>query len=446
MYSIEYNSFPGRPCTGIRYGIYKIMEVWKGDYKDNTIRVDYKKTNEKYFPSGGCVIMYPPDGRLNFQPELNEIVVLFLEDDSSIYIGRQGKVAVEDSTIESYRDAVANAVRLDRLSEDDRVDMIFEDLEDKNLFIRASMQREFIEIDKEKYGPKIAQLLNKNDSSIKQLALFTLNGTRDTSLISFIIPLLNDTSAYVRRSAADVLRRIPDERAIPPLIKSYGDPDPIVRRNVIFALSSKYFKVREKYKDQFAPLYYDAVEDTNVQVRRMGVHALGTIDEQRAAIFLLDALKDDSASVRHTALLALRYHLSPNIVLPVSRLLYSDDRLVLSSALTCIIRLAGRNYIEAENNKDIIQRLKHIIEFNDYDMNRSQAVRALAKIDDSAFREMLPDLLIDGEYSVKYSAIDVMWQSKDKGYIPYLEKALDEETDKNIIDRIEYALDKLKVK
>ncbi len=446
IYSIEYQSFPGKPCTGIRYGRYEVLEVWKGDFTEKTIKIDYKTTNEKYPPLGGCTIMYPADGKLYFQPERDEIVILFIEEGNSIYIGGQGKIPADKSTIGLYRDAVAKAVKLDNLKGDEKVNMIFDHLENDNKYISAGMRREFINIDLKKYSLKIAKLLYNENSSIKQLALFILNGTRDTSVVTFVIPLLKDTSVYVRRSAADVLRRIRDERTIPVLIDSYGDPDPIVRRNVIFALSNKYLDQLVKYREKAALLFCNAAKDTSIHVRGMGVYALATLSGQKATDCLWKALNDDSTVVRHAALGALSSRGIPSIVEPVGELLCYGGPEVLGFALSCINRLAENDYINPENHLHIIKRLRDIVNNDSLDLNRGRAAYALGKIKDPVFIKMLPDMLNDKDYSVRSSAIHFMGTSNNRKYIPILKRALIKEENKNIIHSIEFALEKLESK
>ena len=445
IYSIEFQSFPGKPCTGIRYGRYEILEIWKGDFTDKAIQIDYKTTNEKYPPLVGCFGSdLPADGKLYFQPEQDEIVVLFIEEDSSICFGRQGKVPVDKSTIKLYRDAVANAVEFDNLKGEEKVKMIFDNLEGNNKYISASMRREFRrKIDFRKYSPKIAGLLNKNDS-LKQLTLSTLRGISDTSLVSIVIPLLKDTSVQVRRIAVDVLRGIRAERIIPVLIDSYDDPDPIVRKNIIYALSAKYLAVKKKYHDIIAPLIYDAAKDTNIHVRRMGVVSLRNLSEPKATEYLLGALKDDSTSVQSAALVALASHAVSSIVEPVSELLFNGDPKVLGGALSCIDRLAQNNLINPENHMHIIKKLREIVSTDSLDFySRSKAARILTKIKDPVIFEMVPNFFNDKNYSAKVLAVDIMGESKNRKYIPILKRALSNEENKNVIPYIEYALEKL---
>ncbi|UCC78884.1 MAG: HEAT repeat domain-containing protein [Candidatus Zixiibacteriota bacterium] len=445
IYSIEYSSFPGKRCTGVRYGQYEIMGVWKGDYAKKFIRVDYKTTNEKYFPSDGCIIIYPPDGRLYFQPELDETVILFLEEENSIYIGSRGKVQVNESNIVLYRDAVASAILLDKLEEDEKVNMIFNHLEDDNEYINDSMRKEFIKIDKRKYSLKIAGLLSSENEGIKQLALFTLNGTGDTSVVSFVIPLLRDTSVYVRRTAADVLRRISDERTIPALFDSYGDPDPLVRRNVLFALSNKYLYKSEKYRDKAIQLFCDAVKDTSYHVRGKGVYALDKMSGQKVTECLLEALNDDSLAVRNTAIGALSSRGVPSIIELVEGLFFDGDPNDMEFALVCIDRIAQYDIINHENHLHIIRKLRDIVNNDTLDGNRSKAAQILGKINDPVFMEILPDLLNDEGYLTKWSAIHIMRQSKNPKYISVLENALKNETNENTIFHIRIVLEELKI-
>lgn len=432
-YNLKYEFFPGTSITDNRYGTYEVLEVWKGKYNEKTFDLDYLATNKKY-PPFGCVVYYPPGGKLSFRPLLDELVVLFVEGDGVVFRGPWGKVAVNDSTIELYREAVAGLIEFDNLGGEERVLKTVEYLEDENPHIRESMDGELQSVDKELYSLHIARLLRHEDSRIRRLALFTIIGSRDTAVVRYIIPLLGDSSSIVRSNAATALWRIPDSTIDKALINHWPDPDPGVRQSLIFALY-------QRRCHEAAPLYFQASNDSDAVVRSYAVTALGGLEGGEATDYIEMALNDENARVQSSALLALRYRTRPSHVAMIKRFLYLDDKHLFDSAMSLLNRLADSGYIDEKRDADVVQRLIYLTTRSEDSSVRSRALYALGRINVDELRELLPRALEDEDPVVRATAAEVVSKNGYKGFHHHLRKALGREKDTNTIFWIQKALE-----
>jgi HEAT repeat protein len=254
--------------------------------------------------------------------------------------------------------------------------------------------------------------------------------------VSYVIPLLNDSSSVIRSRAAIVLWRIPDERINDALMNNYYDPDFSVRRSIIFALY-------QRNCEEAAPLYFEAVRDSHYIVRSYGVTALGRLSGSKATEYIEEALSDDSSDVQTAALLALRHRTRPSQVDLAKRFLYSEDRHLLRSALSLFSRLGADGYIDHERHADIIQRLVFLANHSNYDLTRSKSIRILGQIKAPELTRMLPDLLKDRDSSVRTTAAEVIAKFGYRGFTFPLKAALEKETNDHTLFWIKKALETL---
>lgn len=485
IFSIEFDDYPGEPYTGTRYGHYEILEIMKGESPIYPLRIDYKLTIQKYPPFIEGITPKPSDLELYFGPRENESVILFVEEDSIIQFGIQGKVKLNRSEIPLFRDAVTKAIELDNADQDQKANLIIDNLKSDNKYIIHIARDGFWGIDRDKYVLRIAGLLKSEDESIIRLALDKLMGATDTAITKLILPFLNDDRAEIRERSARVLGSIPDERSIAALIESYNDPDSKVRGRVISALLHQYRAAKSiprlerenvflapvggygnldrgaykdsvltlyrrysdqttKYREQIMPLFYDAAEDTNSWVRRNGLQALGVMKEPQSTKILTEALKDDEAGIRKAAASALRSWPDRSVVKPLGEIVCCDTPFVRLSALHSLRSFAEKDYIDAGEHSFIIECLREVVFEQEDDYCRSGALYILGKLKDPFTISSLPDLLYDDLDRVRNVAIEIIRQSKNTEYLPHLIKALKNETNPTTIDKLEYAIKNLR--
>jgi HEAT repeat protein len=120
-------------------------------------------------------------------------------------------------------------------------------------------------------------------------ALATLPGDEITPLL---LQALEDQDTSVRQCAALGLRQRPDPRAVPGLVRTLDDPDPLARRLAGEAL--------EAIGSEAVPALLAVMESGSHAARLEAARALANIGDTRAIPALFAAL-DDSALLEHWA-------------------------------------------------------------------------------------------------------------------------------------------------
>ena len=114
---------------------------------------------------------------------------------------------------------------------------------------------------------------------------------------AFVEALTSD-QMEMRMAGANVLGRIGNRAATPPLLKQLDDPYPLVRTRVVRALG--------RIEDPRATsTLVNALDDESTEVRREAADALGRIGGGEALSALLDLMDDDVETIRHIAAVSL---------------------------------------------------------------------------------------------------------------------------------------------
>jgi HEAT repeat protein len=106
------------------------------------------------------------------------------------------------------------------------------------------------------------------------------------------IDALKDEDPRIRQTAAEILGRLKDPRAIGPLIVALPDEDPEVNKAVFEALKSFPGWEKSDAAKSLVPKLIEALRDENPWVRLSAAEALGKIKDPRAVEPLIAALKD----------------------------------------------------------------------------------------------------------------------------------------------------------
>ena len=437
IYDLEYRYFPGKLCHGNHYGYYIISQVLKGDIYDSIFTVDYLKTNEKY-PPFGCVIEYPKDGLLWFQPKLGEEVILFVEEDRSLYCGSWGRVAYSDSLADLYEETINFLDIIDKLERQEKFKLTVAHLDDDNPFIRWSMGGDLHAFPLEIYGRDIIKLLDSENPGIRNVALDCLRGITDTTAVSPVLPLLADSSSAVRYQAIEILAHITDPRIEPALIRAYNDPVSRNRDEIIFALHSKRCLEAES-------LYLKALEDTNFYVRRSGVYAMSLVKSPQKEKALLRYLNREDSLLQNTTPNPLFfYDHSPEIIGTVSEFLTNPDENLRKASINCIYNYSKKDHLDFDKKSFLKSKLLDLALGNNDPGLRSKAIYTLEEAKAPQLSSYLPQFLADSSWQIRQTAADLMGKSGKEDYIPLLNEALQTETNTNVTLEIEKALAVLK--
>lgn len=148
------------------------------------------------------------------------------------------------------------------------------------------------------------------------------------------LPRLSSASATDRREAAAALGDLKDARAVEPLIRTLGDPDPSIRRNTAEALG----KIRDP---RAVNALMTELRDTDASVSKAARESLVQIGLPSVDP-LIAALKDPDPVIRMSAAMALGDINVERAIEPLSQLFEDPDSRVRAIAGIAVgeIRLA----------------------------------------------------------------------------------------------------------
>jgi HEAT repeat protein/beta-lactamase regulating signal transducer with metallopeptidase domain len=146
----------------------------------------------------------------------------------------------------------------------------------------------------------LIERLGDSSASVRRAAAQSLGRLHARRAVGALITALGDKSREVRAAAADALGDLEDAKAIPALVKLMTDESPEVREQAINALS------RFESDVPAAPMIA-ALSDGRADVRARAADMLGKIGDRAAIAPLSKLLKDPSADVRREALQSLAH-------------------------------------------------------------------------------------------------------------------------------------------
>ncbi|MGD2105530.1 MAG: HEAT repeat domain-containing protein, partial [Anaerolineae bacterium] len=213
----------------------------------------------------------------------------------------------------------------------------------------------------------VMALKYKKDAEVRQAAAAALGGMANADAVQTLTAALEDDVPAVRRAAARALGRIGDARAADGLVKALCDDE--LRETAIDALArvgtpsvealttcledgdpevrATAAELLGKTGDDRAvePLTVH-LEDEIASVRRAAAEALGTLGDTRAMDSLIELLADDSASVRRAACHALGKLGDRGAVEPLITALEDADATVRQAAAQALQEMEDRRVVE----------------------------------------------------------------------------------------------------
>jgi HEAT repeat protein/cyclophilin family peptidyl-prolyl cis-trans isomerase len=224
-------------------------------------------------------------------------------------------------------------------------------------------------------GEKVAPLLTHNDARVREVAARTLGKQRYGDAVSELVIALTDVELGVACNAAWALGEIEEDDACHPL----GE-----------MLSS----------------------NTSHRARLAAARALGSIGSKKGKDYLIQALSDESVSVRCAAILSLAEILGDEVEMFCDQMMDDGSRLVRAAA----IEAYGPG-----NANDQADRLAHIARTHDDPMMRTAAVTAMGQLEDKkAVRTVLVEKLQDEDWVVATVAVAAIGEQEDEEAIPAL--------------------------
>ena len=136
---------------------------------------------------------------------------------------------------------------------------------------------------------------------------------------------LKDEDPRIRQTAAEILGRLKDPRAIGPLILALVDEASEVREAAFEALKNFLFWEKSDAARSLVPKLIEALRDENPWARFIAAWSLGEIKDPRAVEPLIATLKDKDFRVRWNAAKALGEIGDPKAVKPLIAALKDED-------------------------------------------------------------------------------------------------------------------------
>jgi HEAT repeat protein len=143
---------------------------------------------------------------------------------------------------------------------------------------------------------------------------------------------LKDEDPRIRQTAAEILGRLKDPRAIGPLILALVDEASEVREAAFEALKNFLFWEKSDAARSLVPKLIEALRDENPWARFIAAWSLGEIKDPRAVEPLIATLKDKDFRVRWNAAKALGEIGDPKAVKPLIAALKDENSGVRSNA------------------------------------------------------------------------------------------------------------------
>ena len=200
--------------------------------------------------------------------------------------------------------------------------------------------------DKRAVKPLIKSLTDKN-RDVRCSAACALGDIKDKNALGPLVETLTDKRWEVRKDAAFVLRKLGDQKAVKPLIQALQDKKWQVREQVAFTLGM----IGDKRA--VIPLI-KALSDKTIEVRKSAVQGLDELRDKRALEPIIQVLKDVNSSVRLYAVRALDQIGGKKAIEPLMELYSSSES---KYYLNLIKATLGK--ICQTNVKPLIQALKH---------------------------------------------------------------------------------------
>lgn len=200
-----------------RYAHYKVLKTLKGDFKKNTLLLDYKVTNEKYKPFICRPIASPIDC---------ETAILFLEEENLLFEGFQGRQILEKEKIESYTNCLKKIIAVNKLKSQHERDISLLALYNTKNKVQKLMLKNAIaeswDLSRPIFGEFLVSILKNKaeDSDLRYRAVRKLGDLKDYRYLQVLTQSLDDSDLIVRKASIEALGEYKSKKAIQ-ILKEY---------------------------------------------------------------------------------------------------------------------------------------------------------------------------------------------------------------------------------
>jgi HEAT repeat protein len=293
---------------------------------------------------------------------------------------------------------------------------------------------------------------------LRKVAVMAAGKTDQAGLIPEIVPLLDDSELEVSDGAIEALSRLADKDAgavgaVAGLLGSASRPEKRRDAARLFAALADAEKLSLLIKDEDAGVRKAAVNalaelrsassvshlvmalvDEIPDVRIAAAGALGEIGSDEVLDPLLLALRDEDPSVQCAALNSLGRLRHPGASQAIAALLETTDGLVTICALEALAGIGG---------EEVADLVKKALDNPDEEVVKT-AVTILAGKGDTWLAEYRERLLAHPHWDVRRSFINAMAANWGAKSLPYLQSALDTESDPLVKEQILDIMDRFR--
>ncbi len=256
-------------------------------------------------------------------------------------------------------------------------------------------------------SPFLFSALNNEDFEVRYSASDALGNIGSESVVSGLLPLLEDKNSSVRIAATNALKEISTERIFEALLLALKHEYSDVRQGAASALG--------KMGREIALVsLIEALNDQDSSVRREVASALGKIGSEMAVPALLQALNDQGHWVSESSAYALGEIGSEKAAFALLEALRSDKITLAKAATTALGQIYSQATIPA-----LLEALK-----DENVLVRANAAYALGELRDKATIPALLEALKDENVLVRANAASALGELRDKATIAALLKAL----------------------
>ncbi len=258
-------------------------------------------------------------------------------------------------------------------------------------------------------APTLVAVADSWEAEVAAAAQDTLN----PRVVASLVRALSDSTAAVRKEAAEALGRLKAVAAVPGLIRGLDDEDASVRQTLVQALA----RIED---DRAADGLIAALNDPSGQVRNYAAEAIGRLGIRRAAPALVTLMNDEHPEIRRQAISQLWRLRDTSSVDAIARLVSDTSAAVRRTAVSAL----GR-FRQASSYAVLSRAL------SDADPAvRAQAISSLARLRDPRAYQAFASVLNDDSPDVRNAAVRALGAVKDSTAVPGLIQALDDDEEK----------------
>ncbi|MFH0839200.1 MAG: HEAT repeat domain-containing protein [Candidatus Omnitrophota bacterium] len=260
---------------------------------------------------------------------------------------------------------------------------------------------------------KYVKNLKDKDRNIRALAAvkLTMLGRKEAS--PYLLEALKDTDPQVRINAANALRILTGNESLPVLIGLLNDKDAYIRRHAVNELEA----LRSK---EAVPHLMRLLKDKDFHVRGSSVEALGAIGDKSCLPALVKLLKDKDSSVRASTAVALGKFADPYASAFLLKSI--NDKYIKVEVISALRKIKEKSavpyFVKALRNFKI--------------KVRNEAAKGIQELADKSVIELLKSRLYDNRWATRESTAKLMGELGFKEALPYLNKQLGRERNKNV--------------